>query len=361
MNPSASSGRPGFPFKRLFKDGLVVGIISVGCALIISLISPDSGGIAVNLLFSLVIGAIALLLIDGPRLLFWGEQKQPPPLIFFAIVLAAVPVAQFGGVIVAHWIAGKDSPELSSLIMGRSNRMVLFTLIVTAAAAIFLHHRDCLRRAEAEAAHEKARAETIARQAMQAQLQLLQAQIEPHMLFNTLANLQGMIALDPDRAQQMLDQLIQYLRATLTSSRAESTTLAREFTLLEAYLGLMAVRMGSRLAFSLDLPAELRSATIPPMLLQPLVENAIIHGLEPKVEGGHVRVSATRDGDRLVLCVADTGLGLDTDAASSGTGLGVSNTRARLVALFGERAQLDLEPNTPAGARARLVIPWEPS
>ena len=348
-----------FPFRRFFKDSLVVGVVALACALIITIISMDSAGIGINLVFSLTIAGIALLLIDGPRLLFWSGPKGPPKLMFFAIVLTAVPVAQFGGTMLASYLTGMEVPPLRALVMGRANRMLLFTLIFTSGAIFILHHRESLIRAEAQAAQEKARAELVARQAMQAQLQLLQAQVEPHMLFNTLANLQGMIGIDPERAQQMLDQLIQYLRASLSSSRAEVTTLGREFALMEAYLGLMSVRMGARLRFTLELPAALRGAAMPPMLLQPLVENAIIHGLEPKVEGGHVSVTALQQGDGLVIEVADTGLGLDGALATAGTQVGVANTRARLHALFGERGALSLSPNPAGGAVARLALPLE--
>ena len=344
---------------RLMKDGIVVGVICVACAVIIAAISRESGNLFVNLVYSLTIGGIAWLLIDGSRLLFWGEDVRPPRVAFFAIVLAAVPVAQFGGSMLAARMTGVGTFSLGELVAGSANRMLLFTLIMTSAAAFILHHRDCRIRAEAEAAHERARAETEARQALQAQLQLLQAQIEPHMLFNTLANLQGLISIDPERAQIMLDQLIVYLRASLSSSRAERTTLGREFSLMDAYLGLMAVRMGARLRYTLDLPETLREAAVPPMLLQPMVENAIMHGLEPKVQGGQVVVSAARDGDKLVLTVADDGLGLGAESAKASTHLGVANTRARLAALFGAAATLTLDANTPAGAIARLVLPME--
>ena len=196
---------------------------------------------------------------------------------------------------------------------------------------------------------------------MQAQLQLLQAQIEPHMLFNTLANLQGLISFDPDRAQLLLDQLIQYLRATLSSSRAEATTLEQEFKLMQAYLGLMAVRMGARLAYTLDLPDDLRSARLPPMLLQPLVENAIQHGLEPKIEGGHITVRASVDDDQLTLTVMDDGLGLDHPGQTKGTQLGVTNIRERLQVMHGAAASLSLDANTTGGVTARLTLPYQPS
>jgi sensor histidine kinase YesM len=190
-------------------------------------------------------------------------------------------------------------------------------------------------------------------------LRLLQAQIEPHMLFNTLANLQGLIALDPDRAGRMLDQLIQYLRATLGATRSESTTLGQEFAAMQAYLGLMGVRMGERLAYRFDLPADLDKARLPPMLLQPLVENAIVHGLEPKIEGGEIVVTASNRNGRLEIEVRDTGLGLDGAAPSSGGGVGVSTTRERLNAIYGSRAAIDLAPAQPQGTIARLTLPLE--
>jgi sensor histidine kinase YesM len=348
---------PGFAWRRLAKDGIVVLVLCVACALIITAVTGRHTDIAQNLVFSLIIGGIVFVLIDVPRLLLWGATARPARLPFFTIVLLAVPVAQFGGTIVASKLLGIAAPPLGALLTGSSRNMLLFTLIMTGAATIYMHNRERLLLAEAAAADERARAEAIARQALQAQLQLLQAQIEPHMLFNTLANLQGMIGIDPQRAQQMLDQLIQYLRATLTSSRAESTTLAQEFTLMHAYLGLMSVRMGERLGFTLQLPDDMRAALIPPMLLQPLVENAIIHGLEPKVDGGHITVSAAREGAVLTICVADTGLGLDAPSAKAGTHVGVANTRDRLLALFGAGAALTLEPNMPQGAIARLTLP----
>jgi sensor histidine kinase YesM len=215
------------------------------------------------------------------------------------------------------------------------------------------HARMLWLKAEAEA--EKARAAAIEKQAAQAQLRMLQAQVEPHMLFNTLANLQGLIALDPPRAQILLDQLIQYLRATLSSSRAGSTTLGQEFALLKAYLGLMQMRMGERLQVELDLPPDCEPLQLAPMLLQPLVENAIKHGLEPKLEGGHIAVRARREATRLVLTVQDNGLGLDA-ADTSGTRVGLANLRERLAALYGETAQFELRAGQP-GAIATLTLP----
>jgi signal transduction histidine kinase len=355
-HPPAAT-RASFPFAKLARDAIVVVPVCLACAVIITVINGKTQYFFENLVFSVVIGGTAFLLIDVARLALWGVDKRPRLLPFLAILLVSVPLAQFGGTVVAGLLLGMKTPPLGRLIAGPGSNMLAFTLIMTAAAALFLHHRDKALLAEAAAAVEKARAEAVARQALQAQLQLLQAQIEPHMLFNTLANVQGMIGIDPAGAQQMLDQLIQYLRSSLASSRAQSTTLAQEFALMEAYLGLMAVRMGARLSYSLQLPEALRAAQIAPMLLQPLVENAISHGLEPKVEGGHVSVSAVRAGGSLLIRVSDTGLGLDAPSPATGTKVGVANTRERLHALFGEQGSLTLEPNLPHGATALLTLP----
>ena len=278
-----------FPLKRFGRDAAFTVVFCIACAVVITAVIGSMRDFFPNLLISLCIGGIGFLTIDGTRLSLWGEHEQPNRYALLAIILVSVPISHFGGNLLASSILGFNTPGLTAYFKGQINSMMLFTLLVTCLAVVFFVNRDRMVRAEAAAAQEKARA-------MQAQLQVLQAQIEPHMLFNTLANLRGMIAIDPERAQKMLDQLIQYLRATLSSSRVDRTTLTQEFALLEAYLGLMSVRMGARLGFTLDLPKELRRASIPPMLLEPLVEYAIIHGLEPKIDGGHTTVSANLAG-----------------------------------------------------------------
>ncbi len=346
-----------FPFRRLGRDALFTVLFCVGCAVLICLVVGSFKQWYPNLVLSLCIGIIALMIIDTVRLFFWGEDAGMPRLALLLLVVVTVPIAHYAGNRLASLILGFDTPAVSGSGSGQADKMMLFTLLVTSVAVMFFMNRDRLNRAERATAEEKARSEAIARQALQSQLQLLQAQIEPHMLFNTLANLQGLIALDPVRAQEMLDQLIQYLRATLSSSRAERTTLGQEFALMRAYLGLMSVRMGDRLGFTLELPADLRKAAIAPMMLQPLVENAILHGLEPKMDGGHITVTAALHEGQLSVTVADTGLGLDAPSAKAGTHVGVANTRERLLALYGAKASITLEPNQPQGAVARLTYP----
>ncbi len=353
---SCPPSSPSFPWKRFGADFLYVTMFNIGVALAITFLLSN-GHFWRNLVAAMCIGTTAFLIIDGARLFLGrGSNKHNWPRMI-VIIAVAVPLAQVLGGTLAEVLIGVRVVSVTNMFSLASSGTLMFTLLATVVATIMFTSRERLMLSEAKAARESARAEGIARQALQAQLQLLQAQIEPHMLFNTLANLQGLIALDPARAQQMLDQLIVYLRATLSSSRAEVTTLGQEFALMDAYLGLMAVRMGARLSFQLDLPQELRSAQIPPMLLQPLIENAITHGLEPKIEGGRIVVSAAARDGQLHVSVSDDGLGLDAPSAKSGTHLGLANTRDRLLAIHGEQASLALTANSSGGALAELILP----
>ena len=190
------------------------------------------------------------------------------------------------------------------------------------------------------------------------QLRLLQSQLEPHMLFNTLANLRTLIDADPRRAKGMLDHLIGFLRSTLEASRLGTHPLSVEFDRLKDYLELMQIRMADRLETQFSLPAELRDIPVPPLLLQPIVENAIKHGLEPKMEGGRIEIGATRSGNFLMLTVRDTGGGLD-GGSTSGSKFGLDHVRQRLSTLYGEAGTLSLDPADDAegGVLAVVKIP----
>ena len=348
-------------WRQMLLDARYALLINLVFTALITYVFDPGSDLWLNFIASMCIGSIIYLLFNGIRLTLWGRERRPKLLHMVMLMLLIVPVAQVAGLTLFGWLTGTPVNSIASLLPTRMISTLTFSLVGTAGAVLFFSSREKIARLEAQAAEERARAESVARQAMQAQLQLLQAQIEPHMLFNTLANLQGLISFDPDRAQLLLDQLIQYLRATLSSSRAEATTLEQEFKLMQAYLGLMAVRMGARLNYTLDLPDDLRSARLPPMLLQPLVENAIQHGLEPKIEGGHIHVQASTDGGVLILTVADDGLGLDHPGQTKGTHLGVANIRERLRGMHGDAASLSLAANHPAGVVARLTLPLPPT
>jgi len=342
---------------RLLRDLGLAAIVSALAALVIVLTVARPETLFAQLVYSLCIGVGGFAVVDAVRLRWRGLRW--PALLGLCVVVA--PPAHFVGLHAGALLLGESTPPLSHYVNTGRVSMMVFTLIGLGVMTLLVEHRERLARSEQEHADARLRAETIERQALQARLKLLQAQIEPHMLFNTLANLQGLIALDPARADTMLDQLIQFLRATLGASRADSTTLGEEFAAMEAYLGLMQVRMGARLAYRLALPPDLRDARLPPMLLQPLVENAIVHGLEPAIDGGEIVLSAAAEEGHLVIRVRDTGIGPHAASRQGGKGggIGMDTTRERLRVLYGRDAALDLAPGEPNGALARLTIPLE--
>ena len=230
---------------------------------------------------------------------------------------------------------------------------MVVVLLISMACTYFFYARGRL-------AVMQTQAQSALRAAAENQLKLLESQLEPHMLFNTLANLRVLIRLDPPRAEAMLDRLIAFLRATLEASQAGSHCLAAEFARIDDYLALMQVRMGPRLCSRLDLPSELAELAVPPLLLQPLVENAIKHGLEPRLQGGRIDVIARREGNLLVLTVRDTGVGLSPDApASDGTHFGMRQVRERLASLYDKSAGLVLAPadDRDGGSVATVHLP----
>jgi sensor histidine kinase YesM len=200
----------------------------------------------------------------------------------------------------------------------------------------------------------------LSRQALEAQLKLMQAQVEPHFLFNTLASVQYLTETDPPRANELLGHLISYLRAALPQLRASSTTLGQETQLIEAYLAILKMRMGDRLAYSVDLPVALRTHPFPPNLLISLVENSIKHGLEPTVQGGRIDVAAAANDDSLIVRVTDTGNGVGNgESPAAGLGVGLSNIRERLAALYGGRASFTLASAAGGGATATITLPLD--
>ena len=215
------------------------------------------------------------------------------------------------------------------------------------------------REARAEAALHKANAarHLALREAAEAELKMMQAQVEPHFLFNTLASVQYLTETDPPRATHLLGHLLAYLRAALPQLRTSATTLGQEVALAEAYLGIMQVRMGARLGVAVDVPEDLRSHPFPPVMLITLVENAVRHGIEPAPDGGRVTIRARADGARLAVEVADTGAGLDSGAGTSGLGVGLYNLRQRLAVLFGAEGRFHLEGGGHGGATATLEVP----
>jgi TM2 domain-containing membrane protein YozV/TolA-binding protein len=241
------------------------------------------------------------------------------------------------------------------------------TLILTILFFFMLVARSFAGRAargeqRAVIAESRERTESHARQLAEARLTLMRAQVEPHFLFNTLAHVQALQEIDPPQASTMLERLISYLRAAMPSMRETKSTLGREVDVVRAYLDLLKIRMGDRLKYFINVPADMNNVSLPPTMIATLVENAIKHGLEPKKEGGSIAVQVRKleataeHPERMEVLVADDGLGFGA-ADTGGTGIGLANTRERLKMLYGSHAELAVEPNAPSGVRAIIRVP----
>lgn len=237
-------------------------------------------------------------------------------------------------------------------------RSLLLYLLLGGAGATLMFFRYQSMRYQAELASqqrqfaEHQQAETLAH------LKLLQAQIEPHFLFNTLANVHSLIGFEPAKAQQMLAHLDGYLRASLQRTRQPLTTLAQELELVQNLLAIAKIRLAERLQYRLTIDSSLLTLQLPPLLLQPLVENALFHGIEPKVAGGTIEISVSVSNNKVQLQVNDDGSGLNAASASHG-GVGLENIRQRLFRLYGNAARLDLYQLNPTGCSACLSLPLQ--
>jgi signal transduction histidine kinase len=309
-----------------------------------------------NWVFSIIIGNACFLLIDGGlRLAAAWTNRDGTGAAGWAGWGWAVPIVVIGTVV--GYVGGQALARLVLGLPGAHQLVELRVLVVSLVAALVICYVFYARE-RLHAQHLQAMA--AERLASEMQLKLLQSQLEPHMLFNTLANLRVLIGLDPAQAQAMLDHLIAFLRTTLASTRVDRHALATEFKALDDYLALMRVRMGARLQPRFELPPPLAEVRVPPLLLQPLVENAIKHGLEPQVEGGRIEIGARRLGDRLQLRVRDTGAGLSAGTgAEAGSGFGLEQVRSRLNTLYGDRATLTVRPAADAegGTEALIDMP----
>ncbi len=229
----------------------------------------------------------------------------------------------------------------------------LYTVMAVVAAELFRRETINL-----EAAHQAdLDRSTLEGELLAARLQVLRAQVEPHFLFNTLGTVRRLYETEPAAGRAMLENLMRYLEIALPHMKAEMSQLQDELALARAFLNVQKVRMGDRLAFSIDFPTDLAPVQLPSMMVLTLVENAIKHGIAPLRTGGIVRVEARLQGDRrLVVTVSDTGRGFGA-GASQGSGTGIANLRARLSAMYGAGASVAFTSARPQGAIATLSIP----
>ncbi|MBT2299187.1 histidine kinase [Variovorax paradoxus] len=323
------------------------------CVIAVALAASGRGGWVSQLIYSLSIGMTSWLVIDIGRLLMAGrsDKRWPMGLPGILLVLGGAAIGFLGGNAIGDAWTGKPMLEFRTFGPDKFASTLMITLVATIAICYYYYSRGKAKYLEGQIALAE-------RDATDARLKLIETQLEPHMLFNTLANLRALITTDPQRAVAMLDRLNSYLRVTLSGSRSLAHPLAAEFQRLGDYLELMSVRMGARLAYRLDLPDDLRELPVPPLLLQPLVENAIRHGLEPQVQGGEITVGARREGLRLLIDVCDTGVGIDkARAPSEDGGFGLAQVRERLATVYGPQGSLSLSALPTGGTCATITLP----
>ena len=251
-----------------------------------------------------------------------------------------------------------DEERVVHVRLGNYMPQFAFLFILLSAAIKIAYAGRVKAEAKAAQAQEVAEAESLQRQVVEARMAAMQAQVEPHFLFNTLASIDHLIEVDPPRASRMQRNLIALLRASMPAMREKATNLGRELEVVRPYLEILKVRMEERLQAQVDVPEGLYSADFPPMMLQSLVENAIKHGLEPKADGGSLVVSAEVAHGKLQVSVADTGVGF-ARAATAGTGTGLSSIRERLKLIYGDAAELRITANAPTGTRVTIVVPYK--
>jgi sensor histidine kinase YesM len=332
--------------------GIAVGITFVVNSLIGLLFAATysvftTQALVTDLVYSHCIGWLMLIFLLGGRHLFW-PQSGPSSLGLFILALIGGSVAWILGNYLGAAINGHQPFLMAKFSTSRMIPGLVMTSLAAIVGTVYFRSREQLAILRVRTEQQALAAETIQRQLINAQLTTLQAQLEPHMLFNTLANLRALIGIDPAAAQLMLDKLNSFLRATLSSTRQKETTLAQEFQLVNDYLDLMKIRLGARLNFDLDLPEMLRETLAPPLLLQPLVENAIKHGIEPFTGNGFILVRARQQGSVLTLLVSDKSETRNSEAPyvvnveKEGQGFGLVQLKERLAQLYGDQATFTL-------------------
>jgi sensor histidine kinase YesM len=335
--------------KRVLKSFLYTALFNTIIAIFLTGLKFGSG-IVINFIFSQCIGlTICSFVLIAHYFLRTVSGVIQPIAIILAMIIGSVVGTLLGmaatGASISIFV-DKDVPFIHVVLIG-----ILFGSIIT----YFFFSRERISRTEILIQEERIKRLTSEKKTVETNLRLLQAQIEPHFLFNTLSNILSLLDTDLKKGQNMLMDLIHYLRTSLKKTREDTTTIGQEIEMIHAYLHIFRVRMEDRLSYKIDIPDSMKDIPFPPMLLQPLVENAIKHGLEPKIEGGEVSIRGEENGGILRLEIADTGVGL---YKGGGSGLGLSNIKERLKSLYGDKGHLILEENRPSGLKAIIEVPY---
>ncbi|MEH6436166.1 sensor histidine kinase [Massilia sp. DD77] len=345
---------PSSLLRNLLYTAIWSSLLALGLTILQKLMGRSGMSFARLLFATLVISNLIGFMIHAMLELLERYFPRGKPWRFRAAQVLAIALASVIGIPFGNALVVGKSPLRFFQYSATLTFLLAFALMTAVLMVMVLAAGERRLRRAADNARQQEQIAAAGRLIAEARLRALQAQIEPHFLYNTLANVVSLIDSQPATARRMLERFIDYLRAGLAASRAEHATLGSELDLAGAYLDVLGVRLGGRLRWRIELDAGLRALPMTPMLLQPLVENAIMHGIEPKLEGGEIVLRARLDGAMLCVEVCDSGQGLRTATPRPGGGVGLANLRERLRQLAG---QLQLLENPAGGVTARLLLP----
>jgi len=336
--------------RNVLKDLVYTIIISAVIAVFLTLTGITTKSFVINLIVSQSFGLSIFSIIIF--LLWIFKPEKTAPLAFIVLIGIA------SGILIGLQIGPFVLLRIFSIVLWQQEKSLLQPIILGitfgSVATYFFYAKARLRVSMGELQQERIKRLSSEKEALEANLRLLQAQIEPHFLFNTLSNVLSLIDTDPANGKSMLVDLIHYLRTSLSRTFPDPITLDQEMDMIKAYLNIQKIRMGERLHFKIELPDAVSKHPFPPMLLQPLVENALKHGLEPKMEGGEIMIKATEEEDLIRVEVMDTGCGF---SSLHNAGVGIGNVKERIKLLYGEKGRFIIEENKPNGVRAIIEVP----
>ncbi|MCK5099400.1 MAG: histidine kinase [Desulfobacteraceae bacterium] len=274
--------------------------------------------------------------------------------LFLKITIGLITGAISGAAIGALFLYFKYDKPFFSYFQSSFNENFLLGVFFAIPITYFLLSLAKFQDYETQLQTEKIKRLTLEKQSVLEELKMLQAQIEPHFLFNTLSNLKSLLEEDVKKGKLMLDELNGFLKISLQRTRQETISLSQELELVKHYLNIYKIRMEERLVYEIIADKEIKNISLSPLIIQPLVENAIKYGLEPKIEGGKIKIKCSIKDNFLIIEIADTGCGLDTN---SEIGIGINNVSQRLNNLYGSEAKLTVKENSPCGTKAVIKVP----
>ncbi len=325
-------------------------LIAINTLIAITLALISKNSLWITLLYSQAIG---ISIATAISLLLSRRTDKEPSIVWLAIaiVIGVVVGATFATLVSGHYKT-VDTEDTQWLIISS----LFYSIIIGSVVSYYFYLLAKQREISNQLTLERLKQAEYKRALTENSLKILQAQIEPHFLFNTLSNVIGLIDHRPDDARKMLEHFTHYLRASLSRTRECDTTLEDEMAIVDAYLSIQKIRMAERLNYKIVMDDALNNTPFPPLLIQPLVENSVRHGLEPEIAGGEIRVEVIKENNRLTIMVSDTGKGADNLQSD---GVGLKNIRERLSSLFQDKADIVIKANHPKGLKITLHIPLD--